>query len=140
MIVNMYPHHLIDYGHKKILIVDDDLDLSEYFRELFLMEDFEVLSCKNGHEALQALQVLKDEDLPDLILLDYMMPVMDGEAFSKAKQLDPRLEAIPVVLMTANGDMVSVMDKVEANAYVDKPLDLNMLMSVVKEVFTPKYC
>lgn len=95
------------------------------------MEDYEVRMAGNGQEALDLLGSLKDSELPDVILLDYSMPVMDGKHFNSAKLHIPRLAKIPVVLMSAGGNINRILQNLEADAYLDKPLDLNQMLRVV---------
>ncbi len=120
----------INEFRKSVLLIDDDADLLDRFRDVFEMEDFDVFTASNGKEALDMLKTMPESDLPDLIMLDYMMPIMNGEKFSQARQNDPRLRKIPVVLMTANGDLMSVMKKVHVNAYLEKPMDIDHVLRV----------
>ena len=118
------------FGPKKILIVDDDIDLREAFEEAFKQEDYEVLTAKDGVEAMEILSVLKKEELPNLIILDYQMPRMDGTVFSHLKAENPLLASIPVVLLSASGDKDEVRRETLADAYIEKPLDLNRLLDL----------
>lgn len=129
--MNATAQTLKKYGPKKIMVIDDDIDLREQFQWIFEMEDYDVLLAQNGQEAIKELEALEDKDLPQLILLDYNMPVMDGNLFNSIKLQTPRIAKIPVVLITACGDMVPVMNKVAADAYVEKPIELNQLLSLV---------
>lgn len=122
--------HLQRFGPKKILIVDDDLDLRETFDLAFRQEDYDVLSAKDGAEAMDILNCLSEEDLPDLIILDYQMPRMDGVTFSHLKAQDLKLAPIPVVLLSASGDKPEVRAKTLADAYIEKPLELNRLLEL----------
>lgn len=118
------------FGPKKILIVDDDIDLREAFEAAFRQEDYEVLVAKDGVEAMEMLVNLKKEDLPNLIILDYQMPRMDGIVFSHLKAQNPVLASIPVVLLSASGDKDEVRRETIADAYIEKPLDLNRLLDL----------
>jgi CheY-like chemotaxis protein len=113
---------------KTVLLIDDDADLIDRFKDVFEMEDFNVFTASNGKEALDMLKTMPESELPDLIMLDYMMPIMNGEKFSQVRQNDPRLKKIPVVLMTANGDIASIMRKVHVNAYLEKPMDIENVL------------
>jgi CheY-like chemotaxis protein len=115
---------------KSVLLIDDDIDLIDRFKDVFEMEDFNVFTASNGKEALDMLKTMPESELPDLIMLDYMMPIMNGEKFSQVRQNDPRLRKIPVVLMTANGDLMSIMKKVHVNAYLEKPMDIENVLRV----------
>jgi DNA-binding response OmpR family regulator len=119
---------------KKILTVDDDEDIRSSISQRLEMEGFETVWAKNGRVALDYMKATHDEDLPDLILLDYMMPIMNGQEFCREKAGIQRLAHIPVVMMTAGGNLVNVMDKVEsrANAYMSKPMDDETIVNMVR--------
>lgn len=123
---------------KKILTVDDDEDIRSAISDRLDMEGFETVWAKNGRVALDYMKSTLDEELPDLILLDYMMPIMNGQEFCREKSKTPRLSHIPVVMMTAGGNLVNVMDKIDANAegFMSKPMDdetiINMVNSILK--------
>jgi CheY-like chemotaxis protein len=85
---------------KRILIVEDSPDILILLKHLLKSENFEVCHSSNGEEALKFLQ--NSKHLPNLILLDLMMPVMDGYGFRKAQMQDERLASIPVIIMTAD--------------------------------------
>jgi CheY-like chemotaxis protein len=109
-----------------VLIVDDDADGREALERLLRFAGYLVASCANGGEALQRLQTAAK--LPDLILLDVMMPVMDGAAFRKEQQKDLALAAIPVVVVSAQGELQTTFD---ADAYLDKPLEFRSLVETI---------
>lgn len=81
-----------------IMVVDDDPALREALREILRQEGYEVRALPNGQAALDHL---RSGARPDLILLDLMMPVLDGWQFRSKQVLDPRLAEIPVVVMSA---------------------------------------
>ncbi len=118
---------------KKILTVDDDESIRQSVTEMLEMEGFEAVWAKNGQVALDYLKAIPESELPDLVLLDYMMPVMNGKEFFREKEKHPRLARIPVVMMTANGNLVNVMDNVEtAGGYMSKPMDYETIVKMVK--------
>jgi CheY-like chemotaxis protein len=123
-----------DEKPKKILTVDDDEDIRSSISERLEMEGYETVWAKNGRVALEYLRATNDQDLPDLILLDYMMPIMNGHEFCREKTLIPRIAHIPVVMMTASGNLVNVMDKIDsqANGYMSKPMDDETVIKMVK--------
>lgn len=128
-----------DSGIKKILTVDDDEDLRNSLTSLLELEGFESVWAKNGQVALEYLKRVPDAELPDLVLLDYMMPVMNGADFHQGLRLDPRLAEIPVVMMTANGNLINVMEKVEsAGAFMAKPVDYDTVVKMVKHFLEPE--
>jgi len=119
---------------KKILTIDDDEDIRSSISDRLEMEGFETVWAKNGRVALEYMRATADRDLPDLILLDFMMPIMNGHEFCKEKAALERLSHIPVVMMTAGGNLVNVMDKVDSNAdaYMSKPMDDSTIVSMVR--------
>ena len=118
---------------KKILTVDDDESIRQTVCMMLELEGFEAVWAKNGQVALDYLTRIPASELPDLVLLDYMMPVMNGKEFYHAKNSNPKLAKIPVVMMTANGNLVNVMDNVEsAGGYMSKPMDYETVVKMVK--------
>lgn len=118
---------------KKILTIDDDEDIRSSISERLEMEGFETVWAKNGRVALEYLKATNDTELPDLILLDYMMPIMNGQEFYREKMKIERLAKIPVVVMTAGGNLVNVMDKIESATmgYMSKPMDDETIIKMV---------
>ena len=118
---------------KKILTVDDDESIRQSVSEMLELEGFEAVWAKNGQVALDYLIAIPDSELPDLVLLDFNMPVMNGKEFVLKKEKLPRLAKIPVVMMTANGNLVNVMENVEsAGGYMSKPMDYETVVKMVK--------
>jgi len=112
---------------KYVLIVEDDFDIRNSLRQILELEGYKVLSAENGLEGLRLLQNLKS---PCLVLLDMMMPVMDGFEFLRAKGADITVAPMPVVVVSANADPAKISD---AKAYVKKPIDIDVLLRVVAE-------
>ncbi len=118
---------------KKILTVDDDESIRQSVTDMLELEGFEAVWAKNGRVAIDYLTAIPDSELPDLVLLDYMMPVMNGKDFFIEKEKHTRLAGIPVVMMTANGNLVNVMDNVvSAGGYMSKPMDYETVVKMVK--------
>ena len=114
-----------------ILIVDDDAGIRQLLL-LFLEHKGYTAKCvANGLEALNQLQ--SDQPLPTLILLDLMMPIMDGATFRQAQQSDPRIAAIPVVVLSAAENIEAQAPLLTANAYVPKPIEFDTLLQVVEQ-------
>lgn len=120
-----------------MLIVDDDVDLRESFDMVFRLEDYDVLSAKDGAEAMEILKSLSEKELPDLILLDYQMPRMDGVTFSQLKARNKKLAMIPVVLLSASGDKKDVRETALAHAFVQKPIELGKLLEIAHHFLYP---
>ncbi|MGE3263022.1 MAG: response regulator [Bacteriovoracia bacterium] len=117
--------------NRKILVVEDDAGIRESLLELFESEGYEVFLAENG---LRGIEMMRDVR-PFLVLLDLMMPVMDGSAFlaDLEKSTDKKVAATPVVLLTAAGAKNTSGCKV--NEVLTKPIDIEALLSVAA-----KYC
>jgi CheY-like chemotaxis protein len=111
-----------------ILVVDDDCDLRDGLCELFKDEGYQVASARNGREALKYLAA---NPLPCAILLDLMMPLMNGWDFLKHRQADARLAGVPVVVMSAMGGDAPA-NAIGAAAVLSKPLDLERVLNLVR--------
>jgi putative two-component system response regulator len=118
---------------KKIVMIDDEPDqLFTMKRILESMSDkYEFIGAKNGYECLRLLQ---DGALPDLILLDIMMPLMSGwELFEKIKK-NPEWKKIPIVFLTARTDEVAInAGQFLGDAYINKPYDVDDVIKIIKE-------
>ena len=113
-----------------ILIVEDDADLRDMMAQLLLLEGFSAQAVGNGREALE---YLREVDPPELILLDLMMPVMDGWEFRREQRRDPKVADVPVIVLSAL-DQSRVGDVGEV-AFLKKPLDFDRLLNLVR-----RYC
>jgi DNA-binding response OmpR family regulator len=117
-----------------ILIVDDDADIREAVADALTYAGHEVEMAGNGREALDWLEAVPvGGRLPGLILLDLMMPVMDGRAFIRELQKLNRLAAIPILLFTAHDDGKDIASVLNAVGYLQKPLRMNDLLGVVDQ-------
>lgn len=114
-------------GHCPVLVVEDDADLREMMAQLLSLEGFQTASVSNGREALEYLQ---STDPPDVILLDLMMPVMDGWEFRRRQRSNPDLAEVPVIVLSAL-DASRAAD-VDAEAFLKKPLDFDRLLELVR--------
>ena len=115
---------------KSILVVDDDADTRALLGEFLAGHGFVVHAARDGRHALQLLAHLA---APDLILLDYMMPVMSGIQFLARKRRNPRLRCIPVVLMSAWSREWSGA-RLDAVEVLSKPVDLDRLIALVERI------
>ena len=109
-----------------VLVVDDGEDVRRLLKIALERTGYQVLTAANGAEALQSMKAR----VPCLVLLDLMMPVMNGWDFLNAKNSDPRHAAVPVVVITAAGHVDSVPG---AQGFLRKPLDLNSIFEKVGE-------
>ena len=126
---------------KKILIVDDELDVRIYVGTLLETSGYEPISARNGREGLlKAKQVS-----PDLIILDVMMPKAGGVSMYRELKADQQLRDIPVIMLTGVGEKsfshylkmlrLKIEDPIpQPNAYLEKPLDHEKLLELVKEI------
>lgn len=109
------------------MIVEDDPDTREMLERFLQLEGFEVRTAANGQLALQALQA--DSSL-NVILLDLMMPVMNGWQFRQAQARDPKLCRIPVVVVTAAGAREDI-PAIDADGWLSKPVDFDQLLATI---------
>jgi two-component system chemotaxis response regulator CheY len=119
-----------DQSNPDILVVEDDIDLREALAELLEGRGFRVSTATNGADALQRLQNMQEP--PDVILLDLMMPVMDGYGFLDARRLQPALASIPVIVVTA----AHVLDRArlgDLTPVIPKPIQLPQLMTALRQ-------
>jgi CheY-like chemotaxis protein len=114
-----------------ILIVDDDADIRQLLTTFLTFKGYSTLSAANGREALTQLQ--HPRTVPHLILLDQMMPVMDGTAFRQAQQQDVQLATIPVVVMSAVEGLQIQTAPLRAEGYLPKPIDFDALLTLVEQ-------
>jgi len=110
-----------------VLIVEDDEDLREMMAQMLTLEGFESAAVANGREALEYLHAA---ETPDVILLDLMMPVMDGWEFRRQQQADPAIAPVPVIVLSALDQARA--STLEADAFLKKPLDFDHLLSLVR--------
>jgi CheY-like chemotaxis protein len=115
---------------RHILLVEDDPSIQGAVSMLLEREGFTVTCASNGREALQVLGSGAD---PSLILLDMMMPVMNGQEFRQAQQRDPRLASIPVVVLSATPLSEERGGMPPPSAVMPKPFDIDQLLAVVEE-------
>jgi putative two-component system response regulator len=122
-----------EISEKRILIVDDQPDNLKILARQLKMYTSDLAS--NGHEALR----MAEENKPDLILLDVMMPEMDGFAVAKKLKGNPSTASIPIIFVTAKTDVGSFIEGFDlgADEYIMKPYDPNVVRQVVKNKLDP---
>jgi CheY-like chemotaxis protein len=115
----------------KILTVDDQVDDLEIINHILKRDEYNTISARNGLEAIKALE---DNNDIDIIVLDRMMPIMDGMAFLHRIKQDPKLANIPVIMQTAAGDEHEIQEGIDAGVYwyITKPFSHNLLSSIIK--------
>jgi CheY-like chemotaxis protein len=113
-----------------VLIVDDDEGIRDALSQVLSDEGYRVLSAENG---IAALTILRSADpRPCMILLDMMMPVMDGREFIARKMAEPNLRDVPVVVVTADGRALKGSSELTAAAVLAKPISLDQLLLAVQ--------
>ena len=121
-------------GCTGVMIIEDDPDIRDTILEVLGDYQFPAVGAENGAEALARLQN-PASIRPCLILLDIMMPVMDGFGFRAAQQGDPELAGIPVVVLTAHASGDQAARDMAVDGWIRKPFDLETLLLTVR-----KYC
>lgn len=116
-----------------LLIVEDDDDIRQTCADVLRDEGFEVVEACHG---LAGLEALRGGLRPDVILLDYSMPIMNGGAFRREQRADPRFGHCPVILMTAHNDAKALAAEIEPAHMLRKPMSLDDLITTVKSVLT----
>ena len=111
-----------------VLIVEDDEDLREMMAQMLTIEGFTTATAANGREALDYLHSTRK---PHVILLDLMMPVMDGWEFRRQQKADPQIAPVPVIVLSALDQRRAA--PVEAEAFLNKPLDFDRLLELVRD-------
>jgi two-component system, OmpR family, alkaline phosphatase synthesis response regulator PhoP len=116
----------------KILVVDDEEDIRELIQLNLSHEGFKVLMCETGEQALEKA----GSELPDLIILDLMLPGIDGFEVCKKLKSNMKTENIPVVMLTAKGEETDVVTGLEVGAddYITKPFSGKVLVARVRRL------
>jgi CheY-like chemotaxis protein len=119
-------------GAHPVLVVEDDEDIRETMIEVLESRGYSVRAASHGGEALAQLQ---NGGAPCIILLDLMMPVMDGWAFCREKDKDPALASIPLVVVSAVSRQDPRNTCIQAVEHIPKPLDVGKLLATLE-----RYC
>ena len=126
----------------KVLIVEDEPSVVMLMRFVLEKSGHAVAEAHNGLEALAALGVRPDNpaaDLPDVILLDVMMPVMDGLTAAEAMHDHPRASKVPILVVTAKGDLRQLFEALpQVAGFFQKPFDPGQLREAVARAVAPK--
>ena len=120
-----------------VLIVEDDPEVREMLRELLATAGFHAVAAQDGLEALHLLRTVRHRapNVPCLVLLDLKMPRLGGNEFRRAQLGDPTVANVPVAVMSGATDLEQRAEAMGAVATLAKPLDVDVLMEVVK-----RYC
>lgn len=116
---------------KKILIVDDEQDIVESLKFVLEAVGYECYTAFNGDDGLKSAK----EIVPDLILLDIMMPKMNGYKISRLLKFDNKYKDIPIIMLTARSQEEDKLigEETGANEYITKPFDLDYVVSKVNQ-------
>jgi CheY-like chemotaxis protein len=115
---------------RTVMVVEDDREVRAAIAEVLADSEYKAVEAANGAEALDRLRnaVIR----PCVILLDVMMPTMDGWAFRAEQQRDPSVKDIPVVLLSAHTDVKSAATQMAAAGFLAKPVAVDMLLQTVE--------
>jgi len=122
----------IDQKNKKILIVDDDPTHVKLVERNLMNSGYSVVTAI---EAAEGLQIAMNE-YPDLIILDVMMPIINGYNFCRLLKSEEKQKHIPVIMLTsrAEDDDIEIGRQMGADAYLTKPLDMNSLLQTIEQL------
>jgi CheY-like chemotaxis protein len=116
---------------KHVFVVEDDRDIRESVVEVLEDEGYLVSAASDGREGLLLLR--RATPKPDLILLDLMMPIMNGFQFREEQRKDPELAAIPVVVITADVNARAKAESLGAAGFVQKPVKIQPLLDIIEQ-------
>jgi DNA-binding response OmpR family regulator len=119
-------------GKKTILVVDDEKDIVDLITYNLTRHGYAVLSAFSGNEALE----IAERESPDLIVLDLMLPGLEGTEVARRLKADPRTSSIPIVMLTAKGEETDVVVglTIGADDYVTKPFSMKILLARLSNV------
>ena len=117
-----------------VLIVEDDFDVRDALSQLLEFEGYLVAGAANGQEAIDHL---RSTPRPAAILLDLMMPVMDGFQFRSELMHDPTLASIPVIIISADASVAEKAARMGATAYLRKPIEVDALLHTLERFCLP---
>ena len=130
------PVSLSELSCRSILVVDDDPDVRDAVADVLADEGYGVTGVGSGREALQHLQ---QHMRPSLILLDMMMPEMDGWLLRQELKKSPDLASIPIVILSAHGDVRDAALALGAVDYLRKPLSVDSLLEIAERYCRPVF-
>lgn len=121
---------------KRVLIVDDEQDIVESIKFHLELENFECIEAYDGEEALEKAQ----QEKPDLILLDIMLPKVDGYKIARLLKFDKLYRDIPIIMLTAKAQKrhIELGKETGADKYVTKPFEIDELITLIKKYLKGK--
>ncbi len=116
---------------KKILIVDDEKDITETISFMLKAKGYEVIEGYDGEEGLK----LAKENMPDLIILDVMMPKINGYKIARLLKYDTKYKHIPIIMVTARGQDADKLigEETGADEYITKPFEFEEILNAVNK-------
>jgi CheY-like chemotaxis protein len=123
-------------GRRRVLVVEDEDMIRESLVEFLEESGYEAIGAIHGGDALDKLKSLTP--LPCVILLDLMMPVVDGAAFRERQLGDPALSSIPVIVLSAYRGVARRAAELNVEDHLDKPLKLSALLRLVQKHCPPE--
>ncbi len=116
----------------RVLVVDDEEDIRDVLKITLEAEKYEVIEAENGEEALKIIA----QKTPDLVLLDYKMPKMDGREVCRRVKKDILLRHLPIIMVTGKGEITDKVDGIDAGAddYIVKPFEPEELLAHIKMI------
>ena len=122
-------------GQRKILIVEDDEDLHLLYRLYLQGESYRIIEAVNGKEGLECVE----RETPDLIVLDMIMPVMDGEEFIKQLRFEKKILDIPVIIASVNDKIpAALLEKGKIRTVLKKPFPIETLLREIEAALKEK--
>lgn len=112
----------------RVMIVDDDADVREAMDLSLTLDGFETVLASDGSEALECL---REGQAPDVILLDLMMPTMNGREFLLRLRQDPKTAGLRVVILSGDGEVRQTALAIGADDWIAKPVEIDHLLAVV---------
>lgn len=114
---------------KTILVIDDEFAIADVLEDLLSDEGYRVLVARDGKEGMACLA----ETRPDLVLVDLMMPIMDGREVLRQIRANPDLVGLPVVMMSAACNPAT-RDSLDTEGFLEKPFNVNVLLALIERV------
>jgi CheY-like chemotaxis protein len=124
---------MTDAAHNIVMVVEDDQDIRESLLEVLEENEYHPIGVSNGREAFDVLKAVPEK--PCVILLDLMMPVMDGREFRELQLADRELGGIPVIVLSAHPDLRKATEGMAADVALKKPVQVDSLLELVQ-----RYC
>jgi CheY-like chemotaxis protein len=126
--------HAVPNGNRRVLVIEDDDSIGESLVHLLEDEGYVAVRARNGNEALEALRI--GRHLPGLIVLDLMMPTMNGWEFRAAQLADAHLATIPVIVLSAQDAKDVAPDELgDVRAHLQKPVDVGALLAAIAQSY-----